>query len=164
MIKKIGILALVIFKFSSSTPVQVDSHKALSKNGKIFIKNYDTPLTGVVKFKKDREFYKNGIPEGKWVSFYPNGKIKSIENWRQGKLNGKYVLYTEDGNKVFQTYYVNGKDHGNFELYHESGKIHIAGNFINGKATNVWKYYDKKGRFIGEIDYDKKEEHFDQTT
>ena len=28
----------------------------------------------------------NGVPEGYWISFYPEGTRKSEGNWRQGKI------------------------------------------------------------------------------
>ncbi|MEG0136270.1 MAG: toxin-antitoxin system YwqK family antitoxin [Cetobacterium sp.] len=162
MIKKISLAFFILFKFSFSELVQVDYSKILNKNGKIFVKNLESPLTGMVKYKKDREFYKNGIPEGKWLSFYSNGKIKSIENWKNGELNGKYILYSEDGYKTFQTYYLKGKDHGLFKLYHDNGKLHIVGNFYNGQAIGIWNYYNERGNLIGKLDYSKRE-HFDQS-
>lgn len=142
---------------------QIDYSKISNKNGKIFIKNSNKPFTGMVTFQKDREFYKAGIPEGKWLSFYKNGKIKSIENWENGELNGKYVLYNQSGYKTFQTYYLKGKDHGLFKLYHENGKPHIIGEFDNGQAIGVWNYYNKNGNIVGKRDYTIDITHFDQT-
>ncbi len=38
-------------------------------------------------------------------SFYKNGNIKSIVNWKMGKLNGKYVIYESNGRKSTETIY-----------------------------------------------------------
>lgn len=163
MLKKISVVFYLMSQLAFGNYSQVDYSKILNKNGKIFVKKTGSPLTGMVTFQKDREFYKNGIPEGKWLSFYTNGKIKSIENWKNGELNGKYVLYGEDGNKTFQTYYLKGKDHGLFKLYHDNGKPHIIGKFYNGQAVGIWSYYSKNGKLIGKRDYNLNIEHFDQT-
>ena len=163
MLKKISIVFYLMSQLAFGNYSQVDYSKILNKNGKIFVKNTGTPFTGMVTFQKDREFYKNGIPEGKWLSFYSNGRIKSIENWRNGELNGKYVLYSQDGHKTFQTYYLKGKDHGLFKLYHENGRPHIVGNFNNGRAIGIWNYYNQNGKLIGKREYTIDTNHFDQT-
>ncbi|MGL5796565.1 MAG: toxin-antitoxin system YwqK family antitoxin [Cetobacterium sp.] len=163
MLKNFLLIFITLTQFSMAKYSEIDYSKILNKDGKIFIKNNKYPYTGMVKFQKDREFYKNGIPEGKWLSFYNNGKIKSIENWRDGELNGKYVLYNQNGNKTFQTYYSKGKDHGLFKLYHENGKPHIMGKFNNGKAIGVWNYYNQSGKLIGRREYTLDTSHFDQT-
>lgn len=156
------IILICFFQKGYSKNIEIDYSKTLDKNGKVYVKKSIEPLTGMVKYKKDREFYKNGVPEGKWLSFFSDGKIKSIENWKNGSLNGKYILYNQKGIKSFQTYYLNGKDHGNFKLYHENGKLQIMGRFIYGKAIGVWNYYDKSGRLIGKKDYTEHVKHFDQ--
>ncbi|MGL5350790.1 MAG: toxin-antitoxin system YwqK family antitoxin [Cetobacterium sp.] len=163
MMKKISIAFILLVQITFARYSQVEYSKILNKNGKIFVKNNRTPFTGMVTFQNDREFYKNGVPEGKWLSFYTNGKIKSIENWRNGELNGKYVLYSQDGHKTFQTYYLKGKDHGLFRLYHENGKPHIVGNFNNGQAIGIWNYYNQNGKLIGKREYTIDTNHFDQT-
>ena len=159
----IMILMFSIFQIGYSKYTEVDYSGILNKDGKIFVKTNRKPLTGMVKFKKDREFYRNGIAEGKWLSFYSNGRIKSIENWRSGELNGKYVLYSQEGHKTFQTYYLKGKDHGVFELYHENGRPHIIGKFNNGQAIGIWNYYNENGRLVGKRDYTLNIDHFDQS-
>lgn len=160
--KLILILFIFVFQMGFSKYIQVDYRKTLDKNGKVYVQKSRYPLTGMVTYKKDREFYKNGVPEGKWLSFFEDGKIKSIENWKNGELNGKYILYNKNGLKSFQTYYFNGKDHGDFKLYHENGKLQIMGKFIYGKASGVWNYYNESGKLIGKKDYTKDTKHFDQ--
>ncbi|MGL5545144.1 MAG: toxin-antitoxin system YwqK family antitoxin [Cetobacterium sp.] len=163
MIKKMLVTFILLAQFIFAKYSQVDYSKILNKNGKVFVKDKSTPYTGMVTFQKDREFYKNGVPEGKWLSFYANGKIKSIENWKNGELNGKYVLYNQYGYKTFQTNYLKGKDHGLFKLYHENGKLHIVGNFNNGQAIGVWNYYNQNGKLVGKREYTVETNHFDQT-
>lgn len=161
--KVLTLIFLVFFQWSYSSLTEIEYSKTLDKNGKVYVKSSKYPLTGMVKYKKDREFYKNGIPEGKWLSFFDDGKLKSIENWKNGELNGKYILYNKNGLKSFQTYYYKGKDHGDFKLYHENGKVQILGKFTYGKAIGVWNYYNDLGQLIGRKDYTKDAQHFDQS-
>lgn len=150
---------LSIFELSFALNI-VDYTKISNKNGKIYVKN--NVYTGIVKYKKDIEFYVDGIPDGKWISFYPNGRLKAIENWKNGELNGKYILYNKEGIKTFETYYVSGKDHGLFKLFHNNGKPHVIGEFSYGKNIGIWFYYNQNGKLVGKRDMDNLDFHFDQ--
>ena len=52
--------------------------------------------------------FKNGLKNGEWLSWHPNGKIKSIENWKYGLLHGEQYTYDEKGICRTGVYY----DHG----------------------------------------------------
>lgn len=161
MKKILLVIGVALFQISCSNNY-IKSSQVINKDGKVYKKGCKTPYTGGVIYKKDREYYKNGIPTGKWLTFYGNGKLKSIENWKNGKLNGKYILYNSEGNKTLQTYYINGKDSGEFKLYHENGTPHIFGQFVNGTAVGPWTYYDINGNIIETTDYSKQKQNFDQ--
>ena len=122
-------------------------------DGLIYLRNSSIPFTGKIKDEKDRLYYKDGKPNGKWITFFPNGNIKSIENWQNGKLNGKYIIYQENGKKVMQTRYLNGKDNGEYFLFHENGMPQVKGSFKNGKPSGIWKYYNSSGKLKGKADY-----------
>jgi len=114
-------------------------------DGVMYVKGEAAPFTGTIKDVKDRNYYLEGKPHGKWVTFHPSGAMKSIENWKNGRLNGKFVLYREDGSKVMETTYTNGEDNGRYLLYHPNGRIQIRGQLKMGKAYGVWEYFDKDG-------------------
>lgn len=110
--------------------------------GEITICSIDKkPINGMVVDKKDREFYKNGKPNGKWITFYENNKIKSIENWKKGFLHGKFILYNRNGIKIFETYYKNGKMNGKYNLYYDDGSPRILGKIKNDKPIKKWKQF-----------------------
>ena len=106
--------------------------KLYEKNGITYDKTDGLIFSGRMIFDKDRSYFKNGLPHGKWISFYMNGNIRAIENWQNGKLNGKYVLYRKDGSKIFETTYLNGKDNGDYYLFYENGNIEVKGKFLKG--------------------------------
>ena len=122
-------------------------------DGIMYLKSTHTPFTGKVVCHKDRSYYKDGKPHGKWLSFYPNGNLKSIENWKNGQLVGKFVLYQLNGSKVFETTYLNGKDNGNYYMYHDNGKVEVEGRFLNGVPKGTWKFYDERGKLTGKAEY-----------
>lgn len=152
------LLATVSLGKSNSLPLE----KLLDKNGIFYVKESKSPFTGMGIDNKNREFFKNGVPNGKWLSFYPNGNIKSIENWKNGILNGKYILYNKNGYPISKTSFLNGKDNGTFQLYHSNGQLQILGFFHEGTPRGVWKYYDKNGKLTGTVDYTKSKVYFDQ--
>ena len=67
---------------------------------------------------------KSGKREGKWTSFFPNGKIQS------------------------ECYYVNGLNHGPTRVYLENGKLLYEGEYINGKKAGNWRFVDPKSGAI----------------
>lgn len=147
------LLFFIITLTSFSVSKSAYDYEIIEKNGIIYLKNETSPFTGKVISKKDRNFYVNGKPHGKWLTFYPNGNLKSIESWKNGKLFGKYILYQENGTKIFETTYLNGKDNGNYFLFHENGQIQVQGRFKNGIPKGIWKYYNSKGKLTGKATY-----------
>lgn len=152
--KKFFLLIMIfnIFSISYSSRTAYDS-QLVEKKGIMYYKNESVPFSGRVIFNKDRNYYLNGKPNGKWLVFYKNGNLKSIENWKNGKLYGKYILYQENGLKIFETTYLNGKDNGEYYLYHKNGKLQVQGRFSNGVPKGTWKYYNSKGKMIGKAVY-----------
>jgi antitoxin component YwqK of YwqJK toxin-antitoxin module len=145
---KCGLMAVILLCSVSASlwGRSVSVHDIRDVDGVIYVRNETTPFTGKISDVKDRNYYFNGKPHGKWVTFHPSGAMKSIENWENGRLNGKFVLYRPDGSKVMETTYANGEDNGRYLLYHPNGKIQIRGQLKMGKAYGVWEYYDKEGR------------------
>ncbi|MGL4307538.1 toxin-antitoxin system YwqK family antitoxin [Cetobacterium sp. SF1] len=161
--KKYFSLFFIILSFNCYSKIySVNSENLIDKNGIFYVKNMKEPFSGMAIFEKNREFYKDGHPNGKWLTFYKNGRLKSIENWKNGVLNGNYVLYRENGNRISKTTFTDGKDNGNFQLYHTNGKIQIEGFFHMGTPIGIWKYYNDTGKLIGKVDYTKNNVFFDQ--
>ena len=124
-----------------------DSDSTIVKNSK------NLPLTGFIRRGQNIEFYKNGVPHGKWLQFYPNGSLKCIENWNEGKLSGKYILYKNDETKILENNYFNGKDHGKYFMFHENGGKYITAEFEHGKPIGIWYYYSDHGKLVGTNDF-----------
>ncbi len=113
-----------------------------------------------------------GKADGIWRSYYESGNLKSIVNYRAGKvegeaafyyddddqlikakmifinekINGEYVEYYESGSKKALLEYKDGKANGDAEFYYDGGKIKIEGKFKEGKKSGKWKYYTEDGQ------------------
>ncbi|MCS6823993.1 MAG: tetratricopeptide repeat protein [Cytophagaceae bacterium] len=76
--------------------------------------------------------YKDNEPNGKYTTYYPNGKIKH-EGWLvNGKLEGYQYEYYIDGTLKEKSYYLNNELHGYTEFYSVNGKLEREELYENG--------------------------------
>src|SRR6185369_14012722 len=73
--------------------------------------------------------FENGLKEGTWTRWYPDGKFQSNYRWR------------------------NGARHGRFEEYHLGGGISRAGSYSRDKLSGSVKVYDKNGSMTEKLRY-----------
>jgi hypothetical protein len=90
-------LLLVAFALLFSVSAISNSQEIRKKDLRIveklyYLKDSDVPFTGKVSEGRDRLYYLNGKQDGKWISFYKNGNIKSIINWKDGKLKDTVIV------------------------------------------------------------------------
>ena len=154
MNKKISMLLIAILVstnlFSNSTEVTKKDLKIIDKI--YYLKSTDVFFSGRVSEGRDRFYYLDGKPEGKWLEFYKNGNLKSIINWKNGKLTGKYIVYDKNGKKSTEAIYKDGKENGKYFLYYSNGNIRTKGEYENGKPIGVWEYFDKDGKLTGKAE------------
>ena len=60
---------------------------------------------------------------GKLITYHPNGKTKSIENFVQGIWNGSYKSFWENGKSRDERNYLNGDLNGVYKSWHETGQL-----------------------------------------
>ena len=106
---------------------------------------------------------------GQIVKKYKNGQVKSIENFKNGKLNGEFKEFFENGSlfqigtfkngdmKNIKVFYENGnlkfeqnlKDRkGKYRGYYPNGKLEIEGEVFQGDEIGLWKYYNEEGNLL----------------
>lgn len=117
-------------------------------------------------------FYKNGKPifwstfipklkeNGLSISWYPNGKLYSIDNFINGQKIGEHVQYYEDGKlKEKGSYWIN--QHGDTMIFNklkvdtvsdEHGNMIVVANSKDLK-DGEWVYYSEKGIMIRKEKY-----------
>ncbi len=127
----------------------------------------------------DKESYTNGVIEGKYISFYDNGKPKVTCNYKEGKLDGEYKMYNEKGaliekkvfskdqlNGEYRSYhrigesaknyivnYKNGSPDGELEQYYAYGELFKKRSYTNGKINGVEQEYFNNGILKAEYTY-----------
>ena len=108
---------------------------------------------------------------GQIVKKYKDGQVKSIENFKNGKLNGEFKEFFENGS-LFQTgtfkngdmknikvFYENGKlkfeqnlkdRKGKYRGYYPNGQLEVEGEVFQGDEIGLWKYYNENGNLSSE--------------
>jgi len=100
------------------------------------------------KFVHVKGEFVNGYEEGKWLTFYPDGKVNNEGNFLKGKLHGEWKTFYPTGKVKEVTNYVNGNLDGLSTTYDEQGKIKIKGNYIAGKMDGTWVFDEGKKEIV----------------
>jgi len=117
---------------------------SLNPNGKVKTEYLNKKTTGEGKLK-------NGIAEGHWKYYYPEGHIKAVGNYIKGKKSGLWTEYT--------TYYETFEDSSSVDR--KRYLIKSSGLYVDGLKEGKWErinldgttqtMYYRKGKFIGEL-------------
>ncbi len=83
--------------------------KEFYKSGKL---KYEAVFNSDTIVGEAKNYFENGIIKakgnrrnGEWITYYLNGKIASIENFKNGELYGDVVMYNEKGGTNFTCFY-----------------------------------------------------------
>ena len=111
---------------------------------------------------------------GQIIKKYKDGQVKSIENFKNGKLNGEFKEFFENGSlfqvgtfkngemKNIRVFYENGnlkfeqnlKDRkGRYKGYYPNGQLEEEGEIFQGEKIGVWRYYNEEGKLSSEVTY-----------
>jgi antitoxin component YwqK of YwqJK toxin-antitoxin module len=98
----------------------------------------------------------NGLKQGDWKEFYPNGNIKSEKTFKDDLLHGYYKEYDIKGNLVLTMLYENGaivksnvEDQPDIEIknrYDQNGKLIYSGPFRNSVPVGIHREYNSDGK------------------
>ena len=98
----------------------------VERNNLFYPKNSDTPFTGKISqtsegwiYGKLDGFIKNGLKEGYWQQFHPNGQLR------------------------YKGHYIEGVRQGLWESYWDNGQLEMKGNFEKGKREGFWSYFNQ---------------------
>ena len=101
--------------------------------------------------KRDDTFYKkfSNIPfSGHIESYHPNGQLKIIGEFSEGKKIGEWVEYYMSGVKKSEGKFANGKKDGAWVYYFLNKNIKEKQFFINGNKDGLWEKFDVHGTLI----------------
>lgn len=91
------------------------------------------PYTDKNIFISEEGQYENGLSIGKWIGYYPNGKILMSINYENGLKQGKFISYDE------------------------KGRVEVLGTFVDDKKEGEWlfKRGKKKVFYVNDIEQKK---------
>ena len=94
--------------------------------------------------------YKDGLKQGKWISYFEDGKIWYEGNYKNGKEHGEFI-YFGNGNynilhKLELNNYKDGILDGETIYYHINGEKNSVINYKDGNKDGKNIFYDKDGK------------------
>lgn len=96
----------------------------------------------------------NGLKQGMWKEFYPNGVVKTEVTYTDDKMNGYLKEYSPKGSLLNTTKYILGVLQTNApELakvdvktgYYENGKVKFTAIYRDGVAEGIHREFDEDG-------------------
>lgn len=76
--------------------------------------------------------YKNGWLDGKYTTFFPNGKLKLETYYSNGLENGEQKAYNDSGKLKTVCMYKNNQEHGKKSVFDDFGKTIRVENYWSG--------------------------------
>ncbi|MBW3520062.1 toxin-antitoxin system YwqK family antitoxin [Flavobacterium sp. NKUCC04_CG] len=116
--------------------------------------------------------YVNGLANGLWIWYYPNGSIETVATYQMGYKKGPQISYFESGKRqsegnyegedrdgiwcdytatdpsYTQSTYKKGQLHGNYKKYDKNGTLREYGDFKDNKKTGNWTSFDVRGKLV----------------
>jgi hypothetical protein len=101
-------------------------------------------LKGRYRFLSQQGTYVDGLEQGKWLLFYPDGKVLSAQQFVDGKLNGEFVNYDSRGRVEVKGRYVADQRDG--EWIFKGGKLREV--YANGVLISSEKVGKQRNKVI----------------
>ncbi len=102
----------------------------------------------------DSGTFKNGERDGLTEQFYNDiGKLRVSANYKNGVLDGKFKAYYPNGNLQGEVIYKNGEMNGEYKEYNENKSIRLFGNYKNNLQDGEWKSYLEDGTLESIVNY-----------
>ncbi len=99
-------------------------------------------LSGNVKSQGEFAYNK---ATGDWVYYYESGSIKNTGSFMRGRTMGIWTYYFENGNIRSEGILDDNVKVGEWSFHYEDGSIKSRGQFVNGIREGIWNYYYEGG-------------------
>lgn len=88
---------------------------------------------------------KDGIKNGEFILYFPNGKIEMKGYIVNDKNQGEWKYYLPDGTLQTVGFFKDDVPDSIWTWYYQSGKVFEVGTFDKGTRTGEWKTFDENG-------------------
>lgn len=82
--------------------------------------------------------FQDGLRIGEWNGYFKNGKVATTRKYEYGFLNGLQRIYYSNGVLRNEYSFNEGKLSGDFASYFDDGTIKMKGGVANGLMTGEW--------------------------
>jgi antitoxin component YwqK of YwqJK toxin-antitoxin module len=89
--------------------------------------------------------YKRGKLHGKQTQFYPDGTIKNVAHYKKGVLHGDTISYFPNGTTEYVEHYKKGLIEGDRYAYHDNGQVSIHCTYEKAVLVGFWESYAADG-------------------
>jgi hypothetical protein len=96
--------------------------------------------------KLQEGYYSGSQRAGKWTTYYPNGKVRSVTNYAEGRVNGLFTKWYQNGKKMIEMHVFENGLNTPPDVWDEKGKIIKIGT----KAYNEIVEGNKPGEIFND--------------
>lgn len=90
--------------------------------------------------------YQEGVPEGPFKYYYPDGKPAQEGAYKAGSIEGSSTMLYPNGRVFGKLIYVAGKKHGRQEYFYPDGKLNFFYDYKNGLKEGAYESYYPDGK------------------
>ena len=116
-----------------------------------------TSSTGKLMYQVN---FENGLRNGTWKSYHPNGNLHSSGKYINGQQNGLWVFYFVDETISLLSNFTKGKKDGDFQTFFDNGQISFQCRFENDEVFGFYKSFHKRTGKVKEVGYKFKNSDF----
>lgn len=114
--------------------------------------------TGIWKYAKGdvllaEEEYRDDKLEGISKRYGKDGEMLEQKCWKNEQPEGEWLLFYENGKLRLQGFYLAGKLEGLLKTYSPEGKLRTKGIYKDNLKEGEWEYYDWEGRLDRKVVY-----------
>jgi uncharacterized protein len=130
---------------------KVDSYKIFDTNGGIITQQKTSGgKIAVVYYNQFRQKTSegqllNGLEQGVWKYYYPNGELKYERSYDKGNSDGSFKYFYKNGKLYYEINYVNNNREGYYKSYFLNGKVRSEGYYLNDEQHGPWTFYSSDG-------------------
>ena len=110
-------------------------------------------LSGIAQDKQKNQTDQNGLKQGYWEKFYPNGKMQYKGTFKNNKPIGEFKRFNQEGALIAVMNHNENSNKVYTKFYYPGKVLQAEGYYIDRKKDSIWIYYTENGDKINEVSY-----------
>jgi len=151
---KFNFLITAVLTYLISFPINGENHnqsEPIEKDGLFYVLYPKKLFSGehLIHYPngsiKEILVYKNGKKDGKRETFHENGQLFEKETYKNGNLVEIFQGFYDDGSLWWQGTAKNNLRNGYIKVYFKNNQLKYSGQYINDSQEGLWNYFNDKG-------------------